>query len=296
MKLRARKAPERPMFTSWDGTRLAYYELGDLSSDRVVLFLNGLFCTESYYTFLHRELAPHYRVIGFAHRGHDGSEAPIDPANASIQGCARDVVALLDHLGIDRAVVAGLSLGVQISFEAYRRYPERIRGLMAFTGPYENPLGTFYGLTVPDVVWRASMGNLVRYIPRLTNKIWHGIFYLPVIHPVATLLRSTAASGPLMQPFYDHQTIVDVPTGLRLALAAIEHSARDVLPTIQVPVMVLAGGKDTFTPAKLSRVMRDEIPDVDFLEVPDGTHTTLLEAPEVVNPRVMRFLDRIDWA
>ena len=295
MKLRARKPPERPMFTSWDGTRLAYYELGDLSSDRVVLFLNGLFCTESYYTFLHRELAPGYRVIGFAHRGHDGSEAPIDPAHATIQACARDVIALLDHLGIDRAVVAGLSLGVQISFETYRRYPERILGLMAFTGPYENPLGTFYGLTVPDVVWRASMGNLVRYIPRLTNRIWHGIFYLPVIHPVATLLRSTAASGPLMQPFYDHQTIVDVPTGLRLALAAIEHSARDVLPTIGVPVMVVAGGRDTFTPAKLSRVMRDEISDVDFLEVPEGTHTTLLEAPDVVNPRVLSFLEKVDW-
>jgi pimeloyl-ACP methyl ester carboxylesterase len=293
-----RRTPEttdRPTFTSWDGTELEYYELGDPSSDRVVVFLNGLFCTESYYLFMHRELAPQYRIVGFAHRGHQGSQAPIDPAHATIQGCARDVVALMDHLGIARAVVAGLSLGVQISFEAYRRYPERIRGLMAFTGPYENPLGTFYGLTVPDVVWRASMGNLVRFMPRVTQKIWHGIFHLPVVHPVATLMRSTAASGPLMQPFYDHQTVVDVPTGLRLALAAIEHSARDVLPTIAVPVLVVAGGKDTFTPAKLSRVMRDEIPDVDFLEVPEGTHTTLLEAPELVNPRVLAFLERVDW-
>ncbi len=289
-------APDRPKFTSWDGTQLAYYQLGDLSSDRVVLFLNGLFCTESYYLFLHRVMAPHYRIVGFAHRGHDGSEPPVDPNHATIQACARDVVALLDHLGIERAVVAGLSLGVQISFETYRRYPERVRGLMAFTGPYENPLGTFYGLTVPDVVWHATMGKLVRHAPRLTNKVWHAIFHTPVVHPVATLLRSTAASRPLMQPFYDHQTIVHVPTGLRLALAAIEHSARDVLPRIQVPVLVVAGGKDTFTPAKLSHTMRDEIPDVDFLEVPRGTHTTLLEAPEEVNPRVMGFLERVDWA
>jgi pimeloyl-ACP methyl ester carboxylesterase len=293
---RGARRNDRPKFTSWDGTRLEYYELGDTTSDRVLLFLNGLFCTESYYTFLHRELAPHYRIVGFAHRGHQGSEAPIDAAHANIQACARDVVALMDHLDIDRAVVAGLSLGVQISFECYRRYPERFRGIMAFTGPYENPLGTFYGFSVPDVVWRASMGNLVRFAPRFTQKVWHAIFHLPIVHPVARLMRSTAASGPLMQPFYDHQTIVHVPTGLRLALAAIEHSAREVLPTIAVPVMVVAGGKDTFTPAQLSRTMRDEIPDVDFLEVPEGTHTTLLEAPEVVNPRVASFLERVAWA
>ena len=295
MKWRSPKAPDRPHFTSWDGTSLAYYELGDLSSDRVVLFLNGLFCTESYYLFLHRVMAPHFRIVGFAHRGHDGSQAPIDPSHATIQGCARDVVALLDHLGIERAAVAGLSLGVQIGLETYRRYPERVRALLAFTGPYENPLGTFYGLTVPDVVWRASLGNLVRHAPGLTQRIWHAVFHLPVVHPVAVLMRSTAASGELMQAFYDHQTIVDVPTGLRLALAAIEHSARDVLPTIGVPVMVVAGGRDTFTPAALSRTMRDEIPDVDFLEVPHGTHTTMLEAPDEVNPRVMGFLERVDW-
>jgi len=292
---RRRKRNDRPLFTSHDGTRLAYYQLGNLESDKVVVFLNGLFCTDSYYLFLHRELARDYRVIGFAHRGHEASDPPSSDDGATIQACAADVVALLDHLGIDKAVVAGLSLGVQISFEAYRNYPERFRGIMAFTGPYENPLGTFYGFSVPDVVWRASMGNLVRFMPRVTNKIWHAIFHLPVVHPVARLMRSTAASGPLMQPFYDHQTVVHVPTGLRLALAAIEHSARDVLPTIEVPVMVVAGGKDTFTPAQLSRVMRDEIKDVDFLEVPQGTHTTLLEAPEVVNPRVLNFLSRVVW-
>jgi pimeloyl-ACP methyl ester carboxylesterase len=148
---------------------------------------------------------------------------------------------------------------------------------------------------MPPVVWRASLGNLVRFAPRSTNLIWHQVFKLPIVHPVARALRSTAASGDLMQPFYDHQTVVHVPTGLRLALAAIEHSARDLLPHIAVPVLIVAGGRDTFTPPALSRTMRDEIPGVDFLEVPEGTHTTLLEAPEVVNPRVLAFLDRVEW-
>ncbi|MFH1470007.1 MAG: alpha/beta hydrolase [Pseudomonadota bacterium] len=291
-----RPHPERPHFITWDGTRLCYHEVGDPSSPRVVVLVNGLFCSDSYYRFLHEDLAAAgYRVVGFDLRGHGASEPPLDRAHATIQACARDVVALLDHLGVEKAAVGGLSLGVQISLETWRRYPERVRALMAFTGPYENPLGTFYGLKVPPVVWRASLGNLVRFAPRSTNLIWHQVFKLPIVHPVARLLRSTAASGELMQPFYDHQTVVHVPTGLRLALAAIEHSARDLLPNIAVPTLIVAGGRDTFTPPELSRTMRDEIPVVDFLEIPEGTHTTLLEVPEVVNPRVLAFLARVSW-
>ena len=291
----SRRSRDRSRFTSWDGTEISWFQLGDLQSERAVLLINGLFCTESYFLFMHRRLAPHYRVIGFDLRGHGASQPPADPSQATVQACSRDVMALLDHLGIERAVVGGLSLGVQITLETWRLFPERGRALMAFNGPYQNPLGTFYGLSVPDLVWRASIGNWVRFAPRLTNLAWHQVFKLPVVHPVARLLRSTGASRPLMQPFYDHQTQVHVPTGLRLALAAIEHSARDLLPGISVPVLVVAGGRDTFTPAALSHTMRDEIPQVDFLEIPEGTHTTLLEAPEKVNPRVLDFLEQVDW-
>ncbi len=296
MLRRPKFVDDRPAFSTWDGTRISYQVLGNSESPRTVIFVNGLFCTESYWMFLHRDLAPHYRLVSFDLRGHQFSDPPPDRANVTVESCARDVECLMDWLEVESAVVAGFSLGVQISFEHYRRCPERCRALVAITGPFENPLGTLFGMAVPKGAWRMSLGNLARYAPRTTNLLWHQIFRLPTVHPAARLLRSTRASVNLMQPFYDHQTIVDVPTGLRMAVAATEHSARDMLSSIQVPVLVVAGGQDNFTPPELSKVMRDEVPDVEFLEVPDGTHTTLLEAPELVNGRVMEFLDeRVEW-
>jgi pimeloyl-ACP methyl ester carboxylesterase len=283
---------ERPSFISWDGTRISYKILGNTKSDKTVVFINGLFCTESYWVFLFRELAPDYKIVSFDLRGHQYSSLPADPGNVTIESCAMDVEALLNEIGARQAVIAGFSLGVQILFEFYRLFPERCKGLMAITGPYENPLGTFYGLPIPDVVWETLLEFFSETIPVVTNTLWHALFHLPIVHGAATLMGSTSAEQKLMQGFYDHQKIVDVPNGLRMAVSAIKHSAREVLPRITVPTLVIGGEKDTFTPVKLSYTMRDEIPDVEFLLVKKGSHTTLLEQPEIVNGTVKYFLRR----
>lgn len=291
-------------FRTWDGTRLAFRVQGPEDSQpmgaphtgprQTVLFVNGLFNDDTYWMHLHRQLAPRYRLVGFDHRGHGRSDPPRDHGHCTIPHVARDVAALLDHLETPQAHVAGFSLGVQVAFEFYREHRTRCRSLLAITGPFENPLATFYGLRVPDAAWDLVLGTLARRAPRLTTAIWRSVFRLPVIHPVARLLGSTRAPRHHMRGFYRHQLVVDVPTGLRMALAATRHSARDVLPDIQVPVLVVAGGADTFTPAALSETMRDEIPDVTFLKVQDGTHTTLLEHPHTVNRAVGAFLQKVD--
>jgi len=198
----------------------------------------------------------------------------------------------MDHLEFDNAVLAGFSLGVQIILEFYNLFPSRANALIIITGPYENPLSTFYGLPVPTYVWEKLLGTMAHKIPNTTNRIWQNAFKLPVVHQVAKLIGSTRASAELMQDFYQHQQVVDVPNGLRMALASINHSARHVLPKIKVPTMVIGGEKDLFTPVKLAYIMRDEIPEVDFIMIPQGTHTTLIERPDLVNAAVWDFMGK----
>lgn len=280
----------RQGFESWDGTRISYQVQGNLRSEKVIVLVNGLFCTESYWSFLIRDLSEEYRIITWDLRGHQYSESPRDPQNVDIESSSRDLKSLIDHLGVDKPVLIGFSLGVQIIFEYFNLYPDRLAALVAVTGPYENPLSTFYGLPIPDIVWECLLGTFANKIPGITNTLWHAAFKLPIVHPVARLIGSTRADADLMQGFYDHQNIVDVPNGLRMALASIRHTARDILPRINVPTLVIGGEKDTFSPVKLSHAMRDKIPGVAFVMVDKGTHTTLIEKPDIVNSTVGQFL------
>jgi pimeloyl-ACP methyl ester carboxylesterase len=89
-------------------------------------------------------------------------------------------------------------------------------------------------------------------------------------------------------------THVDFPLFLRMLRAAGEHTAGDLLARIDVPVLVVAGERDTFTPAFLAQAMAEAIPKGELLMVPRGTHVTPIERPELVDARILEFLrDRV---
>jgi len=287
---------EHPRLTSWDGTRIAFGVRGEPVGDRVCLFVNGVFGTDSYWVFVQRLLALDHRLVTFDLRGHGGSDPPADPAHVGVSDVARDVRAVLDHVGAARAVLFGFSYGVQVALEAWRLFPERIAGFVLASGSCEDPLSPVFGLGVPPRAWRATLGNLARFLPHATQVAYHGAARLPIWHSLAHLAGASRADLDLMRPFYDHQARVHVPTAIRLSMEAGVHSARDLLAGIRVPTLVIAGGKDRITPPSRMAILRDTIPGASWLEVPEGTHTTLIEAPEVIGPTVREWIDAIRWS
>lgn len=284
---------DTPFFTSHDGTRLAYKILGNLDSPSTLVFVNGLFCVDGYWVHLWRTLGPDHRLVCFDHRGHGHSDSPVDMERTTIQDAAQDIKALLDHLWIEKPVLFGFSLGVQILLEFWRLHPEQVKALVLINGPYENPLGTLYGLDIPPALWERLLPVLIQRVPRVTQGLWHAAFKLPWTHTVSTLVGGTRAKKSEMQHFYDHQQRVNVPVGLAMALAAVHHSAREILPTVRVPTLVIGGGKDTFAPGRLSETMHAEIPGSKYLFLPKGTHTTMLEYPEKICGAVLEFLGSV---
>jgi pimeloyl-ACP methyl ester carboxylesterase len=70
------------------------------------------------------------RLLGFDTRGHGQTHPPGDPSKLSIATLAEDVIAFLDHLAIDRAVIGGISLGSAVAVNVVLRFPERVLGLV----------------------------------------------------------------------------------------------------------------------------------------------------------------------
>jgi fermentation-respiration switch protein FrsA (DUF1100 family) len=69
-----------------------------------------------------------------------------------------------------------------------------------------------------------------------------------------------------------------------------EHAAEDVLETIRTPTLVIAGEDDRFTPLSVMEKMWRSIPSAEFLVIPRGTHTALVENPLLMNMRIELFL------
>jgi pimeloyl-ACP methyl ester carboxylesterase len=113
----------------FDGQRLAYTVHGQ--GDRCTVLMPGLLLSQKMQLRLARSLARRgNRVITFDPLGHGASDRPPEMWRYSITAFAEQAVALLDHLGLQQAVVGGTSLGANITLELASTVPERLRGMI----------------------------------------------------------------------------------------------------------------------------------------------------------------------
>ena len=114
---------------SHEGRTLAYTDYGDGS--RIVVLLHGLLLSQRMHEPLAKALAARgNRVLTLDLLGHGSSERPLDPQCYSMTFFGEQVIALLDHLEIDEAVILGTSLGANTAIEAAALAPERLRGMV----------------------------------------------------------------------------------------------------------------------------------------------------------------------
>src|SRR5215218_2180122 len=129
-----------------DGASLYYAVEGPAGAPGAVL-CDGLGCDG----FAWKHLAPHleqrHRVLRWHYRGHGRSSVPRDTSRVGMDYHCDDLARVMDAAGLERAVLFGHSMGVQVVLEFHRRHPERVAGLVLVCGSYGNPLDTFHDST-----------------------------------------------------------------------------------------------------------------------------------------------------
>lgn len=259
-----------------------------------VIFCDGILCDGFIWKYLWNELAELVDVAHWHYRGHGRSGMPADPSRIDIAAHARDLMSVREHLGNPPCVLIGHSMGTQVCLESWNLYPEKVRGLVLVCGSYGQITHSFRGGPLLDSVLPKLM-RVVEKQPDIVRAIWSRI-------PPEMAFRAALLAGDLdpnnvrredVVPYLSHMTHVDFPMFLRMLTAAGAHSAENYLSKIDVPVQVIAGENDTFTPAALSTFMAEQIPQSDLVMVLGGTHVAPIEQPELVRARLRPFIERL---
>jgi pimeloyl-ACP methyl ester carboxylesterase len=278
--------------TARDGTRLHWTEVG--SGSPAVLLTDGIGCAGFVWRHLESALARRHRIIHWNYRGHGRSARPRDPYRVTVDDCVEDLLCVLDAAGEPRAVLVGHSMGVQVSLEVHRRAPERVVALLLVCGAPGHPLDTFHDSTALKLVFPFARGAVERH-PTLARIVFKAVvptefaIELALTHEVN---RARVDRADLVRYFGDLAQI-DPLLFVRMLASASETDSADHLPEVDVPTLVLAGEKDSFTPVHLSKAMHTAIPGAELAVVPGGTHITPLEYPALVARHVRRFLARV---
>jgi pimeloyl-ACP methyl ester carboxylesterase len=162
------------------GRRISYCEYGE--GPRVLVLTHGLLMDRRMYTKLAPAIAARgYRVITVDMLGHGLSDQPHEMTAYSMQQFGRDVIALLDHLGVPQAVIGGTSLGANAALEAAVLAPTRVRALVLEMPVLENALPAAAAAFVPLALALRISHRMMGVVAWLTRRIPRSHFLVDIM-------------------------------------------------------------------------------------------------------------------
>jgi 3-oxoadipate enol-lactonase len=256
-----------------NGIRLSYHDSG--GTGPVIVLSHGFLMDSSMFEPQLAALVPDYRVITWDERGFGGTPAT---APFSYWDSAADLLALLDYLGIESAVLGGMSQGGFIALRAALKAPERVRALVL--------IDSQAGLENPDSVPAYEE----------MEEIWMQQGPGPVQDVVASIILGPP-DGPVdYAPWFAKWAAAD-RDGFRIAFRTLveRDDITDRLGEISCPALIIHGTADASIPMERAEVVRDGLRGpVTFVVVDGGSHAANLSHPSEVNAVIADFLRSLD--
>jgi pimeloyl-ACP methyl ester carboxylesterase len=254
-----------------DGWRLVYDEYG--SGSRPLVLVHGLLLSRRMHAPLAAALAERgNRVFCIDLLGHGESDSPRDMWRYSMPTFGGQIVALLDHLAIDEAVVGGTSLGANATLEAACQAPERLRGAVIEMPVLDNALLGCAIAVTPLLVGLTFGAPITRNLARLARLVPRGLTQLGDI-ALAAVSRDPGPASAILQGLFFGRTA----------------PPREERALIETPALVIGHGRDPVHPFSDSDMLVRELPNGRLLEA-----NSLLElrvAPERLTGEIAEFVD-----
>lgn len=263
------------MRTAPDGTS---YALSGPEGAPVVVLIHGLGLNRACWQWTEPALRDRYRILSYDLYGHGASVPP--PETPDLALFSRQLGALMDHCGVERAVIAGFSLGGMIARRFAQDQRHRTRGLVILHSPH-----------------RRSPEAQEAIMQRVTQARLHG----PGATVEAALERwftapFRAANPAMMDMVRGWVTAnrIEIYHGIYAVLASGIDEIVAPDPPITCRALVLTGDEDYGNGPEMTRAIAAEIDGAEAVILPGLRHMALAEQPGAVNGPVGRFLDSLE--
>lgn len=307
-----------PRFIDANGVRLAVHEAGD--GPAVVLVHGWPEIAYSWKDQMAALAAAGYRAIAPDLKGFGASDAPRDKALYDIAGMTGDLLALLDALGVEKAVFCGHDWGGAIIWPMAQLHPDRVQGAIGICTPHHAPPPAppldiirkrfgpnhyfirFQEEGAAEALFTGEEERFVRFMFRkpVPRAVWPRL--VPQVFDVMTRFSDNRPVDPASLVLGDADVAVYAAAfrrsgfhgGINLYrnIDRNYHLMKNVDPTIRAPSLHVGAALDLFLPPEAADGMEAIVPDLERRILSDCGHWVMREQPDALNAILIDWLNR----
>lgn len=260
-------------FVETNGINMHYEEKGE---GEPLILIMGFGAPGALWELHVNEYSKHFRCIMVDNRGVGQSDKPEGPYSTATM--ADDTAGLMDALGIDKARIAGISMGGAISQQLALLHPQKVQSMVLIStwGRFDRYATTVYE-NLKKIRRVADPGDFMELL-----QLW--IFAADYVEANADGLtegQKAARKNPDPQPQQGFDGQLD---------ACINHDCIEELHTVTQPTLIVVGIKDIFTPLAFSELLHEKIAGSNIWRIADTGHACHWEALVEFNRRTTDFL------
>ena len=260
--------------TRIDDIQLAYDDVG---VGHAVVLIHGYPFNRSLWNEQTEALTSRFRVVTPDLRGFgesDSSEGPV-----TMNRMAQDVAELMDHLGIDQAVICGLSMGGYVALAFVKQFPSRVKALV-----------------LADTRAQADTEEGIQTRHQQAEKaLSEGMAGIADAMLPKLLTPDTVSKRPEVVKRVRDMMLKTKPQGAASALLGMAErdDQSEFISTIRVPTMIVVGREDAITPLADSEKMQSKIASSRLVVIENAGHVSNIEQTEQFNAALLAFLSEV---
>lgn len=283
-------------FKTDDGEQIFYLKnFTTIDPKKPILVFNyGLVCSNHHWKFQTEYFDQKgYQILIHDYRGHFQSTGAHDVKKITFPQMAKDVADLCRYLGINKAVMLGHSMGVNICLQLAKDHPELVQGMVLISGTFINVKDIMFDTNLMEFIAPVAALGLEKY-PDFFKKIWASGGMNPIVRELIHIsgFNRQKVSKEFIEIYLNRVGQLGAEVFFQLFNEMTKQNITGHLEKMNVPTLVMGGHKDNVIPNHLQRQLATLLPQAETYFLKDGSHVPQADFPAMVNERIDLFIQQ----
>ena len=263
-------------------------------SKKTIVFNYGLVCSNHHWKYQIEYFDRRgYQILIHDYRGHFQSTGKHDVKKITFPQMAKDIKDLCDFLGIDKAYMLGHSMGVNITLQIAKDYPDLVQGMVLISGTFMAVNDIMFDSNVMEFITPFCVAGLEKY-PSFVNKIWTASGMNPIVRNIihSTGFNKAQVSKEFIEIYLNRVGQLGPELFFQLFNEMTKQNISASLERMEIPALIIGGQKDNVIPNHLQRTLASLLPQSETYFLTSGSHVPQADFPDLLNERMDLFLTK----